>query len=121
MPIDIKYNGESIASLENGTKAKLSCAGKRMLTDLEITAPAYVDVDNLPITLDFTSGADQSVDIPDNTIVKSLTITKPADLLPENIKQGKTIAGVAGTHLGGGGETETTVLFERRVSVISLA
>ena len=54
------------------------------------------------VTPDF-SGGDMSVPIPEGELVNQLTITKPAELIPENIPEGMYIAGVGpGTFAGGG-------------------
>ena len=56
-------------------------------------------VENIPITLDLKDG-DQTVTAPEGTLVKSAVISKPVNLTPENIRSGKTIAGVAGEFVG---------------------
>ena len=48
------------------------------------------------------SGGDMPVPIPEGELVTQLTIAKPENLVPENIKAGETVAGVLGTHEGGG-------------------
>ena len=58
--------------------------------------------ENVPIALDF-SGGNHTVIAPDGTLVKSAIILKPETLLPENIAEGVEIAGLVGTHSGGGG------------------
>lgn len=59
-------------------------------------------IENVPISLDF-SGGDQMVMVDDGYLVKSAVIEKPVDLVAENIAKGVTIAGIEGTHEGGGG------------------
>lgn len=56
-------------------------------------------VENIPITLDLKDG-DQTVTAPNGTLVKSAVISKPVNLTPENIRSGKTIAGVTGEFVG---------------------
>lgn len=56
-------------------------------------------VENIPITLDLKDG-DQTVTAPEGTLVKSAVIAKPVNLTPENIRSGKTIAGVTGEFVG---------------------
>lgn len=56
-------------------------------------------VENIPITLDLGDG-DQTVTAPEGTLVKSAVISKPVNLTPENIRSGKTIAGVTGEFVG---------------------
>lgn len=53
--------------------------------------------DDYPITLDFSSGTDQTVTAPDGVLVRSAVIQKPDTMLPENIREGVTIGGVEGT------------------------
>ena len=52
-------------------------------------------LEGITIELDF-SGGDQSFAVPDGYAVKSATIQKPEQLLPENIREGVNIAGVHG-------------------------
>lgn len=61
-------------------------------------------VDNVPIALDFSNG-DMPIDAGEGYAVKTATILKPDTLIPENIKAGVSIAGIAGTHTGGGGSS----------------
>lgn len=66
-------------------------------------------VENVPIELDFSNGKqEQKVAAPDGYAVKSIKIQKPAALIPENIAEGVEIAGVVGTHVGGGGSDDST-------------
>lgn len=70
-------------------------------------------LENLPITLDFSEG-DQSVAAPEGYLVKSAIIKKPDTLVAENIAKGVEIAGILGTHEGGGSaETLVTLLEEQ--------
>lgn len=59
-------------------------------------------VEGLEIPVDFSSG-DQTIRAPTGKLVKEAIILMPANLLPENIKKGVTIAGVTGTYVGNGG------------------
>ena len=59
-------------------------------------------VDNVQIPLDFSSG-NMAIDAGEGCAVKTATILKPDTLIPENIKSGISIAGIAGTHTGSGG------------------
>lgn len=63
-------------------------------------------VENVPITLDFSSG-DMSVTAEDDTLMKSVVIAKPENLVSENIKKDEVVAGILGTHEGGGGTTSS--------------
>lgn len=58
-------------------------------------------IEGVEITPDFSEG-DQTFTAPDGYGVKSGVIKKPENLLPENIKDGENVAGVVGTHKGGG-------------------
>lgn len=53
-------------------------------------------VENLPIEVDFSNG-DQLVEAPPGTLVKSAIIQKPEDLIPENIPENMSIAGIDGS------------------------
>ena len=57
-------------------------------------------VENVPISLDFSSGENQTITAPDGTLVKSAVIEKPVDLVAENIRRGKVIANVEGDFIG---------------------
>lgn len=65
-------------------------------------------LENIPIALDFTNG-NQIITAPEGQGVKSAIITMPETLIPENIAEGVNIAGIIGTH-SGGGATETDIL-----------
>ena len=41
--VTIEYNGETIANIEGGQTATLNCAGKKMSTDISITAPEIAE------------------------------------------------------------------------------
>ena len=41
--VDVTYNGNTIASIEPGITATLNCAGKKMATDISITAPEVAE------------------------------------------------------------------------------
>lgn len=60
-------------------------------------------VEGLEIPLDFSSG-NQVIDAGDGYVVKSATLLKPENLIPENIANGVNIAGVIGALAGGGGD-----------------
>lgn len=57
-------------------------------------------VENVPISLDFSPGEDQTVTADDGKLIKSAVIEKPVDLVAENIRCGKVIAGVEGDFVG---------------------
>ena len=58
-------------------------------------------IDNIDIVPNFATG-NQIVVAQEGYAVKGATILKPATLIPENIAEGVEIAGVVGTHAGGG-------------------
>lgn len=64
-------------------------------SDLEV-------LEDMQIAVDFSNG-DQSLSVPDGYAVKSAIIKKPETLIPENIAKDVNVAGVIGTHEGGGG------------------
>lgn len=59
-------------------------------------------IDNVEIAVDFSNG-NITESLPEGYSAKSVTIFKPDTLIPENIAEGVTIAGIVGTHKGGGG------------------
>lgn len=64
------------------------------------------------IDLDMSSG-NQTIEANSDKVMSSVTITKPATMVPENIKKDVNIGGVVGTYAGsggGGGSGETTSL-----------
>lgn len=60
-------------------------------------------IDNVEIAVDFSNG-DLTESLPEGYSAKSVTIFKPDTLIPENIAKDVNIAGVIGTHEGGGSE-----------------
>lgn len=66
-------------------------------------------IENVEITPDFSEG-DQTFSAPDGYGVKSGVIKKPENLLPENIKDGENVAGIVGTHKGGGEMNDENLL-----------
>lgn len=69
-------------------------------------------IENMPIALDFSGEENQTVTAPEGYLVKSAIIQKPAGLIPENIAEGITIAGIEGNHKGGGGIDERLGFFK---------
>lgn len=57
-------------------------------------------LENLPIALDFSNG-NQTITAPDGKAVKSAIIQKPETLIPDNIAEGVSIAGIIGALAGG--------------------
>lgn len=77
------------------------------------TGGDYTVLEGIELELYLADG-DQPVSVPDGYVVKSAIIKKPATLIPENIAKDVEIAGVVGTHAGGGGgsvEGYATVTF----------
>lgn len=56
-------------------------------------------ISGISVQLDLKDG-DQTITVPDGTVARSATILKPDTLVPENIRNGTTIAGVEGEFLG---------------------
>ena len=67
-------------------------------------------VDGLEIVPDFSAG-DYEVVAPTGLLVRSAIIKKPKTLVPDNIAQGVEIAGVVGTHVGGGSSADERVKY----------
>jgi hypothetical protein len=59
-------------------------------------------LDNVEIIPDFSNGH-MIESLPEGYSAKSATIIKPKKLIPDNIAEGVTIAGIVGTHKGNGG------------------
>lgn len=59
-------------------------------------------LENIPIELDFSNG-NQTIEAEEGSLVKSATVFKPGNLVPENIAEGINIAGIVGTLAAGGG------------------
>lgn len=58
-------------------------------------------LDSITIEPDFSAG-DMTVSAPDGYLVQSAVIVKPENLKPENIAKNEVVAGIVGTHEGGG-------------------
>lgn len=84
---DVKYYGIETVTFDTTTKGKQQVYTKG------------VAVDNLEIVPDFSEG-DMAVNAPAGVLVKSAIIQKPADLSPENVRKGKSIAGIDGDFIG---------------------
>lgn len=61
-------------------------------------------ITNVPIELDFSGGDQMLVAAPEGQLVKSAIIYKPEGLVPENIAKDQVVAGIVGTHEGGGSQ-----------------
>lgn len=73
-------------------------------TKVKANVPVPTLFENMEVPLDFSNG-DMFIEVPDGYAVKSAIIKQPANLKPENIAKDIVIAGIAGTHEGGGGGT----------------
>ena len=69
------------------------------------SAVTKVDTEETTVELDFSSG-DMIVEPTEGKFLSRVDIPKPETLVPENIAKDVNIAGVVGTHEGGGGATE---------------
>lgn len=67
-------------------------------------------LDGLEIVPDFSAG-DYEVVAPTGLLVRSAIIKKPKTLVPDNIAEGVEIAGVVGTHVGGGSSGDNRVKY----------
>ncbi len=61
------------------------------------------DTEELTLDLDMATGDQVILPTADGKVISQVTVTKPADLVPGNIAEGKVIGGVVGTFVGGGG------------------
>lgn len=93
----------------NGNKVNYPGVERIQLNTVDGQTAEYVDaetipevVENMPIALDFSNG-NQDIVAPDGTVVKSATIAKPTNLVPQFIAEGVDIAGIIGTMASGGG------------------
>ena len=59
-----------------------------------------VAIEGTRISLDFTNG-DHVVPADRNTLLRGVTIERPTDLIPANIRKGKIIGGIEGAFVGG--------------------
>ena len=100
---------DKLTAIANAIRAKTGKTGTltldQMPTEIAGITGGGTDVTIIPnveIALDFTDG-DILIDAGEGYAVRTATIFKPDTLKPENIKAGVTIAGIVGTHEGGGG------------------
>lgn len=68
-------------------------------------------VEGMEIDLDFSAGNDMKITAPDGYLVKEAKILKPENLKPDNIAKDVEIAGVTGTHEGGGSTADHTIAY----------
>lgn len=84
---DVAYYGIETVTFDTTTEGK------------QQTYTKGVAAEGVEIVPDFSAG-DMPVQIPDNTLIKSATVKMPETQLPENIRKGITIGGVAGSFIG---------------------
>ena len=66
-------------------------------------------LEGVEVIPDFSAG-DQEITLPEGYMARSAVVKKPAELVPENIKKGETVAGIPGAYEGEPPETETLTL-----------
>lgn len=84
---DVAYYGIETVTFDTTTEGKQQTYTKGVVAE------------GVEVPLDLAEG-DQVIQAPEGYLVKQATIKKPDTLLPENIKAGETVAGVAGTFAG---------------------
>ena len=77
-------------------------------TKVKANVPVPTLLENFEVSLDFSAG-DMHLEVNEGYAVKSAIIKKPANLIPENIAKDEVVAGITGTHEGGGGAVDGTV------------
>lgn len=99
MPTKITYNSNTIANVESGQTATLSCGGKKMTTDLvvESVAPSLQTKTVTPTTSAQTVSADSGYEGLSKVTISAVTSSIDSDIKAENIKSGVDILGVTGT------------------------
>lgn len=93
--------GDAIRAKTGGTAALEFPAGMADAISGITTGPDITILEDQPFMLDFSAG-DMYLDLGETMAVRSGIIYKPADLLPENIRDGVQIAGITGTMAAGG-------------------
>lgn len=58
--VTIKYNGSTIASLESGQTATLACSGKKMKSDIVVTAPEAEGGTDSPLPIEVSTEAEMT-------------------------------------------------------------
>ena len=94
--LEVTENGEYIPPAEVDGYSKVNVA-----------VPIPTLITDARITLDFSEG-DMSFVAPGGSAVTAGIIKKPENLIPENIAKDVEIAGIVGTHEGGGGTVAGT-------------
>ena len=84
---DVIYYGIETVTFDTTTEGKQQTYSKGVIAE------------GIEVQLDLSDG-DQTIQAPEGYLVKEATIKKPETLLPENIKNGATVAGVLGAFEG---------------------
>jgi len=100
---------ESKTVTTNGT---VSPSSGKLLSSVIVNVPE-TPTETKTVSLDMESG-DQVINATSGKAMSSVTVTKPATLLPENIKADVVIGGVTGTLTGGGMNYVETTASELR-------
>lgn len=91
---DIKIKGWSGTDFQYHAVPKVWLSAPESTEEAPVLVPyTYGEAVSKTVEPDFSAG-DMTVPIADGELVAGLTITKPAELVPENIPNGMTIAGV---------------------------
>ena len=91
---DIKIKGWSGTDFQDQNVPKIWLDAAQSTEEAPVLVPyTYGEAVSKTVEPDFSAG-DMGVEIPYGELVTGLTITKPAELVPENIPNGMTIAGV---------------------------
>lgn len=91
---DVTYSGIETVTFDTPTEGE------------QATFTFGVEMTGVEVPLSMADG-DQQLAVPDGYLVKAATIKKPETLVPENIRNGTTVAGVVGEFIG---DTEETAV-----------
>lgn len=99
---DVKIKGWSGTEFSYSDVPKIWLDAAQSTEETPVLVPyTYGEAVSKTVEPDFSAG-DMAVPIADGELVTELTIAKPDTLVPENIAKDIEIAGVVGTHEGGG-------------------
>lgn len=93
LSVDVAENGEFVNTAPDGT------AYNKVTVNVNVPSK---EEQSKSVELDFAAG-DMAVTPDSGKVLSVVNIAKPATLISENIAEGVEIAGVVGTHVGGGG------------------
>lgn len=107
---DYLIKGETLTGIADAIRSKTGSSAPVAVSSMAsqiagITGGGGGDVtllEGMSFELDFSNG-DMPFAAPAGYAVKSAIVKKPATLTPENVAAGVEIAGIVGTHAGGGG------------------